>query len=323
MYTEGNAEERKSFEQDLLASLQAHGFAKLINYGMHKEYVDTLMMWCRSFFTLNQSTKDKIRNQKGPKPQRGFSGVGDENLDTFALDGTESSWIDVKEHLDLGPRNDTMFPNQWPPETQANGLIGFRRFMESYFDVASNLSRQLLSILEDALEVNHGTLTKLCDRHDNELRLNHYPAISVEDITSGRVRRSGAHTDFGTLTLLFQDNSGGLQIEDRSSKSPQVKFVSVDAKDPYQLVINVADTLQRWTNDIIPAGLHQVTLPESSQGDDRGMLKDRFSVVFFQKGNRDESVGSMPDFVSEKKPARYEHLSAIEYHKRRHTVIYG
>ena len=229
----------------------------------------------------------------------------------------------AQEHFDQGPRNDTSFPNRWPPETTSNGLIGFRCFMESYFDTTFTLSHQLLSVLEIALKVTPGTLTSRCSRNDNELRLNHYPATTIEEIRNGRVRRNGAHTDYGVLTLLFQDRNGGLEIQDRSVAAPEVKFMPVTADDPYELIVNVADTLQRWTNDMVPAGLHQVAIPDGRRDEVGGKLQERFSVAYFMKSNREESVGSLPEFVSEKRPAVYEHVSAIDYHKRRHALLYA
>ena len=240
----------------------------------------------------------------------------------------------AQEHFDQGPRDDRMYPNVWPKETSRTDgidLIGFRDFMESYFDTASALSNQLLAILETGLKVKSATLTSCCDRGDNEMRLNYYPPTTEEALKTGGVRRAGAHTDYGILTLLVQDTRGGLQIQDRSqislsdSDSAPVKFVPVGADDPYALIVNVGDTLQRWTNDLIPAGVHQVLAPEkrAGSGDMKGHLPERYSVAFFQKANRDESIGSKAEFISEKRPARYEHLSAIDYHKQRHTLLYA
>lgn len=186
--------------------------------------------------------------------------------------------------------------------------------MESYFDTTFTLSQQLLSILETALQVPAGTLASRCSRNHNELRLNHYPATTIEEIKNGRVRRSGAHTDYGVLTLLFQD---------RSARGPDVKFVPVSAEDPYALVVNVADTLQRWTNGVVPAGLHQVTIPGHRRGDVAGKLPERYSIAYFMKSNRDETIGSLPEFVSEQRPAEFEHITAIDYHKKRHALLYA
>lgn len=226
-----------------------------------------------------------------------------------------------QEHFDQGPCNDTSFPNRWPPETASNGLIGFRSFMESYFDTTFILSHQLLSILETALKVPPSTLTSRCSRNHNELRLNHYPTTTIEEIRNGHVRRNGAHTDYGVLTLLFQDQNGGLEFQDRSA--PEVKFIPVTADNPYELIVNVADTLQRWTNGMVPAGLHQVTIPGGRRTEAGGKLQERFSIAYFMKSNREESVGSLPEFVNEKRPAEYEHMSAIDYHKRRHALLYA
>ena len=195
--------------------------------------------------------------------------------------------------------------------------------MESYFDTAFTLSQKLLSILETALKVAPGTLTSRCSRNHNELRLNHYPPTTIEEIRNGHVRRTGAHTDYGVLTLLFQDQNGGLEIQDRSVSAPEVKFMPVTADDPYELVVNVADTLQRWMNGIIPAGLHQVTIPDGRRHEAEGKLQERFSIAYFMKSNREESVGSLPEFVDEKRLAKYEDMSAIDYHKRKHAVLYA
>lgn len=195
--------------------------------------------------------------------------------------------------------------------------------MESYFDITFTLSHQLLSILETALKVPPGTLASRCSRNHNELRLNHYPGTTIEEIRNGHVRRNGAHTDYGVLTLLFQDRNGGLEVQDRSVPAPEVKFMPVTADDPYELIINVADTLQRWTNNIVPAGLHQVTIPGGRRDEVGGKLQERFSIAYFLKSNREESVGSLPQFVSEERPAEYEHVSAIDYHKQRHALLYA
>ena len=97
----------------------------------------------------------------------------------------------------------------------------------------------------------------------------------------------------------------------------------VTADDPYELIINVADTLQRWTNNILPAGLHQVTIPGGRRDEVGGKLQERFSIAYFLKSNREESVGSLPQFLSEERPAEYEHVSAIDYHKQRHALLYA
>ena len=193
--------------------------------------------------------------------------------------------------------------------------------MEDFFDKGFQIAFQFLTVLERALKVRPGTLTKRCNKNHNELRLNHYPATTIEEIKQGRIRRSGAHTDYGVLTLLFQDQSGGLEIQDRAAST--VRFVPVSANNKYELVVNVADTLERWTNGVVPAGLHQVTLPGDRHNDTSGLLPERYSVAYFMKSNRDELVGSLEEFVRKQESAKYPNITAIDYHKQRHAVLYS
>ena len=117
-YTRGNPQEQEQFSQDLLSSLQAFGFVKIINHGFEPDYIDKLMSWVgrpalirsngnfdlsifclfknHRFFKLDSSTKASIRNQKGVNPQRGYSGIGGESFKRFALDGSGDDYVDVK-----------------------------------------------------------------------------------------------------------------------------------------------------------------------------------------------------------------------------------
>lgn len=82
--------------------------------------------------------------------------------------------------------------------------------------------------------------------HTNQLRLLHYPPISASEIETGLAVRLPAHTDFGTITLVFQDECGGLEIE--HPKNPG-EFIRADpVKDA--IVMNIGDLLMRWTNGI-------------------------------------------------------------------------
>ena len=82
--------------------------------------------------------------------------------------------------------------------------------------------------------------------HTNQLRLLHYPPIPASEIETGLAVRLPAHTDFGTITLVFQDECGGLEIE--HPKKPG-EFIRADpVKDA--IVMNIGDLLMRWTNGI-------------------------------------------------------------------------
>lgn len=89
--------------------------------------------------------------------------------------------------------------------------------------------------------------------HHNQLRLLHYPPIPAEAVEAGKFARMPAHTDWSTVTLLFQDDCGGLQVEDPARAG---EFVDVPPV-PGTCVMNVGDLLMRWSNGELSPGLPQ------------------------------------------------------------------
>lgn len=94
------------------------------------------------------------------------------------------------------------------------------------------------------------------DEGDNTLRLLHYPAVKSEvfKVNPGQVR-AGAHSDYGSITLLFQDGAGGLQV-----RSPNGTFVDATPIEN-TCVVNAGDLLARWSNDTIKSTIHRVVEP--------------------------------------------------------------
>lgn len=81
---------------------------------------------------------------------------------------------------------------------------------------------------------------------ENELSLRHYPAVCEDVVRSGEVGRLGAHTDYGSFTLLWQDGVGGLEVRDRGYGG----WVVVEPVEG-ALVMNIGDVLQRWSNGMV------------------------------------------------------------------------
>lgn len=119
-------------------------------------------------------------------------------------------------------------------------------FYWTLFDTAgSNILRALA--LGIGLEEDH--LLKLHSGNFNQLRLLHYPPLPAKAVIHGNVARMPAHTDWSTMTLLFQDDCGGLEVEDPILPG---KFVPVPPLRG-SLVMNVGDLLMRWSNGKFPS----------------------------------------------------------------------
>jgi isopenicillin N synthase-like dioxygenase len=194
--------------------------------------------------------------------------------------------------------------------------------MESCFEKFQNICLILMSAMEVGLDLPDGTLVQRCIPAASEMRLNHYPRTDLRRITQGKVKRAWPHTDFGIITLLFQDSVGGLELEDRKNPGTFVPVLPGRADAPREMIVNISNTFQRWTNNVIRAGLHQVTVPLGLKDAQEGICADRYSGIFFLKAHRDTNVGPLPQFVTEKRPAAYDSITALEYQRQMTQVLY-
>jgi isopenicillin N synthase-like dioxygenase len=216
----------------------------------------------------------------------------------------------------MGSPGDPQFENRWLDKEQ---LAGFQENMEASFYRLAAVTITLLEALEVGLGLPSGSLTSRVTNAASEFRLLHYPAVDVKTLRNGKINRIWPHFDLGVITLLFQDMSGGLEMQNRIK--PQ-EFNAVVPSNSSEIVSNISETLQRWTNGELRAGLHQVTIPPCMKDKKSGIISDRYSIAFFCKADRHMSVGSLPFFISEACPAVYEDMSAIEYQQRRLQAAY-
>ncbi|KAB7494551.1 putative 2-oxoglutarate-dependent dioxygenase [Armadillidium nasatum] len=158
-------------------------------------------------------------------------------------------------------------------------LKKFKQFLQQMYGILSDLLKKLLRCLEIGLDLPFGTLL---DQHTNinsessvtALRLIHYPPILFE--VPENCIRCGEHTDYGTVTLLFQDNIGGLEVKNRNNEWVQAHPV------PGAILVNVGDMLQTLTSGRLVATPHRVLIPE----EERLKRCSRKSVAFFVNPNK-------------------------------------
>ena len=217
----------------------------------------------------------------------------------------------------MGSPSDGLYGNAWPSESDAPSM---RLVLEAFYNRCHDISMTILSAMEMALGVPHGSFTSRCGGGASELRINHYPQLSI-NANPHDMHRVWPHTDLGVITCLFQDGVGGLEIEDRGVKG---RFEAVEPKSPDELILNISETFERWTNGVVKAGVHIVRLPtEMRKGKkDEIVVPERFSIPFFVKADRDACVGALKEFVSEERPAKFEDMTAVEYHLQRLAKAY-
>ncbi|RFU25467.1 hypothetical protein B7463_g10875, partial [Scytalidium lignicola] len=194
-----------------------------------------------------------------------------------------------------------------PDGAEANGGIDHK---EKCYNLSVDVLRALALVMD--LDLEYFTSALQCA--DPQLRLLHYMPISRDIIESEGHARIIPHTDFGLCTLLFQDSVGGLEVDPFHTNA----FVPAT---PIRgtCVINVADLLQRLSNDRLRSTLHRVTSPRWSEEQlkdmgmigESGMLPARYSTAFFVHPSADVDID--PIVADGEEGAKYEKVNAGEW----------
>ncbi|MEM7341715.1 MAG: 2-oxoglutarate and iron-dependent oxygenase domain-containing protein [Actinomycetota bacterium] len=283
------------------------GFFQIVGHGVPTAQIDAVYDSARAFFAQPDDLKAGAA-QPAPDQVRGWSGVGKEGL-SYSLD--EEAPGDLKEKMDMGPhgvdRADPYFtgdaagphfaPNVWP-----STVPGFQDAWENYFTTMSGLARDLMAMFAVGLDLPETFFDDKIDHHISMLRALHYPN-QPEPPLPGQLR-AGAHSDYGSLTIVRQeDRPGGLQVMAKSGEWTDVPVV------PDGFVVNIGDLMAEWTNDRWVSTLHRVINPPRDRADDA----DRVSLVFFHQPNYDAMIECLPTVLEPGEQAKYEPISSGDH----------
>lgn len=259
--------------QAIDAACRDHGFFLLSGHGLD-DLISQTWVQTRRFFDADRSVRTSItRSQENP-------------LGYFDRELTKRK-RDTKEVLDFIDPTQTLLDarNQWP-----DGLPDFKEVMVEFFDAFSILADRTLSLLHDALQLTaHSRSLTSCARTSSTVRLNHYPigdpvpANERDGLADLGETALGYHTDPGVLTLLLQDNTGGLQTQARDGR-----WIDIAPTDG-TIVVNLGDMMQAWTNDRYRAAVHRV-VPMTTQR--------RFSIPYFSNPQRDAIIEPIPELCT-------------------------
>jgi isopenicillin N synthase-like dioxygenase len=287
-------------------ALQSTGFLCVTGTPWTAEYVTHVQSVAQHFFDSPQEFK--LQHAAIQYKNRGYTGLGEQGL-SYASDDDELKQttahppdlferyrigpVDRYEHLGevVKPYLDTAYaPNQWP-----SNPIEFQSVMEGFYRAMNQLSVELMRLFALALGLDRHWFDPKIDRGMSSLAINHYPSQHAPPLP-GQLR-AGAHTDFGTLTIVAATpGPGGLQIRDKSTKS----WLDIDTT-PDAFVVNIGDMMAQWSNDRWVSTVHRVINPPLATGQDN----KRLSLVFFHQPNPDALVSCIPTCCNEQQPAKY------------------
>ncbi|MFY0622286.1 MAG: isopenicillin N synthase family oxygenase [Pelagimonas sp.] len=268
--------------KDIRWALTHVGFFYVKNHGVPETRVQRAFDQARAFFDLPLEQKMDLHVSQSDVALRGYIEIFGENTDP-------TKTKDLKECFDLGPERSALEapffgPNQWPA-----ALPAFREAVYGYHEEAKKLSQGLMRVIALSLDLDSEFFAAKLRDPISIQRLLHYPP------QDGQIDESmmgiGAHTDYGCLTILAQDDVGGLQVMNRDGawvEGPPI---------PGTFVISIGDLIQRLTNDLYLANLHRVV---NSSG------RERYSIPFFIDADADAEFAPLATCVGADNPARYE-----------------
>jgi isopenicillin N synthase-like dioxygenase len=302
----GDAQGRADVAAAMRDACENIGFLQIVGHGVAPDLLERCYSLSKDFFDLPLQEKLKVK-QPSPDQVRGYSAVGAEGL-SFSLD--EVSPGDLKESYSIGPAavpDDPYYmaaaagphfaPNVWP-----GAPTELRATYEQYFEVMAKLSADLMRIFAVALDLPENFFSDKIDQHISMFRTLSYPD-QPEEPKAGQLR-AGAHSDYGSLTILRQDNApGGLQVRDRSGSWQDIPPTEG------ALVVNIGDLMQQWTNDKWLSTMHRVVNPPRTAA--KGSR--RVSLVFFHQPNYDALVECLDSCQDAEHPAKYEPVTSGDH----------
>ena len=273
----------------IAAAAHDWGFFQVTSHGVSTDLINSVWAETHAFFNLPMEVKRSVlRTRENPR------GYYDREL--------TKNRRDLKEVFDFAAVSRPALPedhpdnrasvdgsNRWPATPPQ-----FRGTLLEYVAACERLGLRLLGALCLGLGVDEETLMPyLSPVHTGFARLNYYPLDDpLEPVTAATVTELGDmalhhHSDAGALTVLLQDDVGGLQV------GTDEGWIDVTPFDG-ALVINVGDMMQIWSNDRYRAALHRVR-PLTD--------RPRYSIPFFFNPAYDTDVAPLVTTVSE--PAHY------------------
>lgn len=291
--------------EQLRQACEQRGFFYITGHGIDPALISSLFAASQRFFDLPMTEKLAV-DKKLSRCNRGYEPLRAQTLESGAPPDLKESFyagaeVAANDARVLAGRFNTG-PNQWP-ETPPD----FRAVMQNYYQAAYGLGATIVRGLALSLGVPVSHFDGYLKEAAATLRLLHYPPQPANPEPGEK--GCGEHTDFGGVTLLLQDEAGGLQVWDRDLGS------WIDAPPvPGAFVVNIGDLFARWTNDRYVSTLHRVINVSG---------RERYSVPFFFTGNPLHKVECIPTCLDEGELPRYPAVTVEQHQIECYRRTYG
>ena len=300
-----NAGERMAVGRALRETCLDKGFFYCAGHGIAQGLIDAAFAEVRDFFAQPVDVKMRVE-KSASRCNRGYEVLGGQTLEAGAPPDRKEGYYIGLELDESDPRvaagRFNRGPNLWP-----EGQVGFRPTMKAYFAALQDLGERLMQGIALSLDLPMDHFKPFCKDPLATLRLLHYPP-QRPDAADGE-KGAGAHTDFGGLTILMQDDVGGLQVFDNERQF----WIHADPV-PGTFVVNLGDMIARWTNDMYRSTLHRVV---NASG------RERYSIPFFYVGNPDYEVRCIETCLKPGEAPKYPPITVEEHLQSMYKKTYS
>ncbi|MEO6230068.1 MAG: 2-oxoglutarate and iron-dependent oxygenase domain-containing protein [Ferruginibacter sp.] len=291
-FLNGDEKTKAAFVQQLGKAYEDVGFVAVKNHGVPDELIANLYQYVQEFFSLplEQKRTYEIPELAG---QRGYTSFGKEHAK-----GSDAP--DLKEFFQYGqtPR-DNYKEEEYPPNVLVKEVAGFDKTFADAYRAFEKSGTALLQAIALYLNLDEHYFDEYVFNGNSILRSIHYPPITNEPKSAIRAEQ---HEDINLITLLVGASADGLQI--LTKKQEWVGVTSL----PDQIVVNVGDMLQRFTNNKLKSTTHRVVNPAREL-----WHTSRFSIPFFLHPKSSMSLRCLDTCVNNEHPKLYEDATAGEY----------
>lgn len=292
----GDADARRAVGREFRRACLDLGFMYVVGHGVDRALRAEVFAQSAAFFATSDEKKLAIDMSLSPY-NRGYEPLGGQTLEDGAPpDLKEGFYIGEEISLDHPRLREGSFnlgPNQWPAD-----LPGFETTMMTYYAEMLALGETLMQGIALSLGLEGDYFADFCRDPLTALKLLYYPPQPANPDPGEK--GCGAHTDFGGITMLMQDDNGGLQVlgnDGRWLHAPPV---------PDAYVVNLADMISRWTNDMYRSTLHRVINVSGTE---------RYSVPFFFSGRPAHEVVALDCCLADGETPKYP-PTTVEKHMR-------
>ncbi len=285
---------------------RAIGAFYLAGHGVSGALIDAHFDLAREFFALDDAVKYAIAVRPGAA-FRGYEPLGTQTIDADAPGDLKEGFImgpDLPpDHLHVLAAYPNTGTNRWPSMP-----LHFRAQMEAWVEAMAHVGRGLAHLLAQSLDLPAGFFDPALREPLVYTQLFRYPSLAC---ASASARGAGAHFDWGMLTILAQDDVGGLEIRDPACVWHPVPPIAGT------FVIILGELMVRYTGGAYRSPMHRVTRNTSG--------RDRYSMPAFFDPGYDEVVECVPTCLPERGEPRFpartvvEHMREMRHHLLSHS----